>query len=720
MYSILSFIVFLFSILFAVLFSGKMFEADRIWKIFITVLVFFSINTFSCIIGFYLSGNQMNRWVILGTCFAVLAVLMFILNRYRFSPIVINKHPNLYISFSVFLIFFFLLLISTNMEFLPVWGNVDEVHHFQMSVLMYNALSIENPLPYKGLEPLRDKFEIFSYLWGYHYNCALIAYIFHIDILHVAHILRSLSEAVVVAMPLLMIKNKSRWTIILYILLACFNYNSWYGFLNSGYSPNLFSMMICWIIICILCNTKNDVINSLEARMILPLAVIMGLASYLTTGIFLLLFIIYYYYCKNSLKRAGWILMWCILLIPQPAIWRQVELAFSGTGEINPAIADNVWMSEKPPVLWLLIATVVIILFLYQWLADRRQVKWEFLFFSVSVFVVFLYFFCGRSYIMYKVLIVNAILFVIYLCDYIVKAGEKIGNLWRRRIAICILSVCMVFLLHKGHIFNIVFPPFPLNEVRLEITKEGMDCLDYILNLDLEENCMVEYLGTDGTGAMFGNVILNKVPYSYEKVGGGSFHVKGTYTARKYVEAVLKGKCKEEKIIVWLDNDGLPDRNILECYAFLFHDVKELYKSGDCEVWEYNVDNEWKIWEYDIKYLKQSEGVECRNIHRYGESVVMAEKGKQTTIRFKVDDNKDIYFIDIGGRALNDSELIVRGVKEGKVVYEEKLEEFEGSCLHMLSGKVACDEIQLLATSIPFSDSVIINNIYIGGKEAVN
>ena len=723
MYKILSFIMFSFNILVSIRFAAKTFNASKIWKFFIFLLSLFSINTVSSIIGFYLAGSQMNRWFILGINFIILIAILFLFyictSRCTVNPIIINNHPNLYIFFSVFFIIFLLLLISTNMEFLPIYGNVDDIHHFQINTLIFNELSVENPLPYKGnplplsykgWNPLQEKFEIFSYLWGYHYNCALISYLFHIDILHVTHILRCLSAATVVSMPLLMIRSQSSWSIILYIFLSCFNYNSWYGFLTSGYSPNFFSLMICWTIISILCNTDRYVLSKLETRLILPLAAFLGLASYLATGILLLLFIIYYYYCKKALKSIGWIFIWCTLLLPQPAISSQIKLIFQKTENINPAIADHAWMSSQPSALWMVLASIGIIAMVYRWKSNHKQVRWEFLLFSVSIFVLFFYVFAGRSYAMHKFLLIETLLLTAFLCEYIVKVGKFSGNLCIRRILVYTLSGCIIFFLHQKHVFNLTLSPFPCNEVKAEITQAGLDCFDYILSLNMKENYYVEYLGTNGPGTMLGAVMLSKLPYSYTN----SYHISGTYTAQKFVNTVLSRQCNGERIIVWLDNNGLPDKEILERYAFLFSDMKKLYQSENHEVLRLDTDSRWIIYPYDIDYLTQNHEVEYKKIPRYGESVIMKDKNKQTTISLNMESIQKISFIHIGGRVLSGSELIIRGVCDGNTVYEEKLEMFDGNYLFMPDNGIICDKIELLATA-KTSDAIIINNIYMGG-----
>ena len=106
--------------------------------------------------------------------------------------------------------------------------------------------------------------------------------------------------------------------------------------------------------------------------------------------------------------------------------------------------------------------------------------------------------------------------------------------------------------------------------------------------------------------------------------------------------------------------------------------------------------------------------MEYKKIPRYGESVIMKDKNKQTTISLNMESIQKISFIHIGGRVLSGSELIIRGVCDGNTVYEEKLEMFDGNYLFMPDNGIICDKIELLATA-KTSDAIIINNIYMGG-----
>ena len=163
-----------------------------------------------------------------------------------------------------------------------------------------------------------------------------------------------------------------------------------------------------------------------------------------------------------------------------------------------------------------------------------------------------------------------------------------------------------------------------------------------------------------------------------------------------------------------MDNNGLPDKEILERYAFLFSDMKKLYQSENHEVLRLDTDSRWIIYPYDIDYLTQNHEVEYKKIPRYGESVIMKDKNKQTTISLNMESIQKISFIHIGGRVLSGSELIIRGVCDGNTVYEEKLEMFDGNYLFMPDNGIICDKIELLATA-KTSDAIIINNIYMGG-----
>lgn len=714
MYTVLVTVVFMINVLTAIFLSIRLFQANWIWRTLIFVLALFSINTFSCLIGFYIGGNAVNRWVILGTNIVLLLIANVTLLKCSITKITIEC-PSTYIFFGIFFIIFSLLLLSTGREFLPIWGNTDDIHHFEMVSLFYNELALENPLPYRGLGNLSDKIEQFSYLWAYHYNCSLFAYVFRTNIFFAGHILRCFAVALMVACPITMLRKGKVSVFIAYFLLLCFNYNMWYSYLGSGYTPNIFSLMVCFNVIGILCNVKNEKMSNMEKRVLLPGIVVIGMASFLISGVFLLLFVCYYYYRKKELKSIGWVAAWNLLLIPQPSVWKQLVYFASGAGEANPAIVNSKWMSAEPPVIWLLFAGISIGAFLFYEIKDGGNIHWEFLLASITVVIGVLYMLDRQSYMIHKVILMAVLPLILFIIDTFGKLCAKANNKIIYTGAFCIISAVALWGLNKADITNVVMKPFPIWDAKRQITKDGMNCFDYLANTDEYVDYGMEYLGADGPTAYMGDIILGRRPYSYIKEDN-KWRFTGNFSAQNFIDAVMRKGTKKGGgyIIALKDMEKLQDNEFLEKYKFLFEKYEKLFSSGNQEVWEYIVDDKWSISSYDTEHLSAVDDIEKKLLPGYGESVIMKEKEKETLL--KMEGMHNLSFINFTGRVINGSQFVVRGIKEGEIVYEKQLEEFDGSYLLMLDDTLDVDEIVFSVISKVYSDSVIINSIYAGSE----
>lgn len=123
-------------------------------RIISILLMYFSVNTLSGLLGFYMHRESIDRWYLLAgqVVFVVLEYVLYKLCWMQQSCVqeTFDK-MQLQIWSVCFLGLMVLLLFSTGGVFMPAWGNADEAVHFEMSVQFRNILD-------GGNQPLYPRF----------------------------------------------------------------------------------------------------------------------------------------------------------------------------------------------------------------------------------------------------------------------------------------------------------------------------------------------------------------------------------------------------------------------------------------------------------------------------------------------------------------------------------------------------------------------------------
>ena len=572
--------LFMFNISFCIYFTHKVYSANWLWKASIVILTFLGINTLSSLLGFYMCGNKVDRFGFAAANVLLLLLGMLILKRNGSRRIIIGG-KSIFWAVSVFLPLFFLLFFSTGKELLPIWGNVDDIVHFEIVSSFYNSLNVENPLAYLGINSFEQRIEEFSYIWGYHYNCAAVSYALHIDVWHVMHFFRCFYTAMTVACPLLIMKDKNILPRIACIVLLLFNWNSWYAFLNSGYSPNIFALFFCFLSMGILSNLKEGSDSELGIKVLLPLSGLTALIAYLPVGIFFILFIAGYYCYRGKRKDCFRLLVAGAVVLPQPAIWKQITGMLQVGETTVAALQDSNWMKTPPSVMWAVIALITVSLAIYK---KRFWDLWLCLILTVISVCLAV---SPTSYMLHKMLMQARLLLIPYLCDIAAAAVDRLSKRRAKVAAFSALWIICVLLLNQVGVLKLERTMFPVTDARRQITAGELSCMEYVLKT-LEDEDEVEYLGWDGPTAFIGEKILGKRPY-VSKENSNSWRFRSNCSTQMLIDFIYERDMKireGQKIILLVNTRKVEDLELLTEYSCLFQSAEKVYNKNESEVWE--------------------------------------------------------------------------------------------------------------------------------------
>ena len=693
--------LFILNSCFAYCLVNRNYKAHWLWKLSIGILILLSINTLSSLFGFYLCGNNVNRigFVIANVLFLLGGGL--VLKLQKENKTIIEKN-NIFWAASLCMIIFFALFLSTGEELLPIWGNVDDVVHFEIVASFYNNLNLESPLPYLGLEPLEMRISEFSYVWAYHYNCAFISYILNIDIFYVMHFFRCFYVAVISACPFLLLQEKSLLAKIVCGLLCIFSWENWYVLLNSGYSPNLFALFFCFFLVGILKNIENYRIPDTDLKLLLPLAGLVALVGYLPVGVFFLVFLIFYYLQQKRRSDIFRLFAAVIFFLPQPVIWNQLVAVFQTGATSVVALHDNKWLKDTPSILWAGLTFLIVGIALY------KKRFWDSWLIMILLTICVCLIISPTSYMTFKFILQARLLLIPVICDIVVSVMRQPSKKYIKVIGfLCIFLPC-VWIMNKTEILPISIKLFPVINAKQQITAGQLNCLDYV-NDKYGGEVKIEYLGWDGPTAFIGQKITGEVPYSYLPNDNG-WRFRGGCSAQDYISSVLKKQLQNEnneRTILLVNTENVRDFQILYEYPFLFKSLKS-------QIWELSINNGITIDYLSPNDFAKNEQCIKKQISGYGECIILAEKEKCTLLNVKLNEQCDIGYLVLKGRVINKSSFLIRFMKDGECVYEEEIPEFSGWYILDIGDILDCDELQIESTSRVYSDSVIIGELYYG------
>lgn len=694
-------------------------------RIISILLMYFSVNTLSGLLGFYMHRESIDRWYLLAgqVVFVVLEYVLYKLCWMQQSCVqeTFDK-MQLQIWSVCFLGLMVLLLFSTGGVFMPAWGNADEAVHFEMSVQFRNILDGGNQPLYQNLSDIMLAINRYSYLWAYHYNCAVISKVLHCDVLYINHIMKCLSLSAFVTIPMMWIqtrKKNTKWIMACYMGCMVLFAGNWYVFLRLGYSAQLFSLAVCHAVILLVICQRDE--HRIFHDVMLPVYLLFCLLSYMLTGAMLLLLLFLYAVVRHRFKTAGILLATCLYMVPIPPILNQIKIFIYHNGTSDEALTAGSSLKSAPSVVWIVIVVFFGLSVIWMWKHTiRKNLIWiSFGALELLAFTGLYLFYDNDGYIIYKIMISIFPVLILSVCCFTAGVIPEIFEKNILRYSLCIVSLLAAgaVLVHED------IAKISLESIKRiyctepQITVDEYQCLQKIVRMNTGYDG-VEYIGMNGPSAMTGYVFTGKWPFSAYGSSSkwrfkGNFYIKDIF--KSMIERSLNGDSSVREIYVLINEEKTEDLENLDRYQAFLKENKEIYRMGHCAVRKlvfYDMDFERMMYG---EFINKSEYIE-KDVPSYGTVALVKELQKNIKYRYKLSDRKEIFSILVTGRSIHESYFTLRLYNGTSLVFEKDLSGFEKDFLIDLKNPVSCDACEIETVGKNFSDSIIIKSVDIGTK----
>lgn len=696
---------------------SKNFTGSRVFKALIIFVLYLSGNTISGMIGYYAKNMTVDRYYLLGgQAVCIILEIFLLLRSQKAKKIRIgceNKTQEI-IWLVFFGLLFFMLLCSTQFTFMPVWGNVDEAVHIEVSAQFRNILDGgANPF-YRMLGGIDFSLSRYSYLWAYHYNCAAISKVFHLDVLYINHIMKCLSLSLFISAPILWIKTSKKgiaFVSIGYAGLMLLFAGNWYLFFQNGYTAQIFSLAIAHIFISIYVSAAAEE-NKMIRRIVLPVMMLFCLISYMLTGAVLLVFTLIVSLYKKDIKGFLFSFLYCAFIIPLPPIWNQILFFLFRQGSADEALTAGSALTESPSFLWIVIGILMVIALICR--RKSQNAKWMF-YFACWYLLFFAVYFLGDSigYVMYKIMITMFPMLILWLCYECFEAASfvKSNALVKNAGFILLLAGSMFFLVKTG-IASVSGEMIKKTVYgKPQITKDEYACMKTISQYEAYDG--VEYIGMNGPSARVGFVYLRKIPFSWTGNGTG-----WSFKANFYLADILDGV--RERILsgepasciyVLINEDRTEDMNGLDSFSSLVSENTEVYRSGNCAVRKLSFKDSITVESLSYEDILVNKDFTAGKIPFYDECALVGELDQKETLRVPFEKERTVNILEVKGRSIHDSEFILRLLDGNDVVWEGDVSGFEKQKIIQFDEGIACDSYEISVTGKNFSDSIIIKEV---------
>ncbi len=684
------------------------------WSAF--ALLYFSANTLSGLFGFYIGRGSTDRWYLLiGQVVYAVAELILLLKKKSNSH---NDDENfdktqIKIWAVCFMGLFTLLLFSTGTDFMPAWGNVDDAVHFEMCAQFRNIIDGGSDPLYQNLGDIRVGIDRYSYIWGFHYNCAVISKILHCDVLHIMHFMKCFSLTAFVTVPMLWIQTFKKnivWIQICYAGIMFLFAGNWYMFFHKGFSAQLFSLAVCNVIVLFTrCKTKdNDVVH----YVIIPVFTLLCLLSYILTGAFLLMLMCLYYLAGQRVKNTFGLLLACLYMIPVPPIWNQIKVFLFRNGIADEALTAGSSLKSPPSVVWVFISIILFLNLLAMWIKGiRKNMVWLSLeSIELLTFIGLYFFYDNDGYIIYKVMISVFPILILSVCFFSIDLLNRFTGSIMILVVMAVL-VCTDMAQLSVDSIKRIYKTEPF------ITLDEYRCLQKINSINTAYDG-IEYIGMNGPSASLGSVLLRKQPFSaYES--GNSWKFRSNFcirdTFKSVIERSLQGGKSGYKIYVLINEENAEDLKMMENFQDFLKENTEIFRTGSCSV------RKFVFCDMDFDRINYSEFIQNAaymeaDVPAYGTVALVKELQKKNRFYYKLSAVKEVFFISVAGRSIHESNFILRLYNNDNLVYEKDLSGFEKNCFINFDNSVRCDMCEIETEGKNFSDSVIIKNIDFASK----
>ena len=721
MYSILFSTSAVVQLILIILIINKNLTGSIVFRVLTGLMIYLSGNTLSGMFGYYVSGMQVNRWFLLGAQLLLIVVYSAILLKSEGAAskvhVAYENHVQEFIWLITFGALFIALLCSTQFSLMPVWGNVDEAVHIEVSAQFRNILDGGTNSFYRMLADIHQGLNRYSYMWAYHYNCAVISKVLHMDVLHINHIIKCLSLSLFITVPILWLRPMNKKNILVslsYMVFMVLFADNWYVFFEAGYTAQIFSLAIAHTIIAYYIKIYEEK-NMVLRYIFLPTLTLFCIESYPLTGAVLLVFIVICLLYAKDIKGLIIQLLCCLFIIPLPPIWNQLMYFLFGRGSADEALTAASALTDKPSVFWILFGIIEIGILLYKY--KTPNAKWM-LYVACWFAAFFGMYFIGDSigYVMYKIMVSMFPLLIFWMCYIGIETAFYLKCSENLKMGMGIVSVlcCMGILC----LLNIAsFSTQSIKSILVaqpQITRDEYACLKVISNYDTSSYDGVEYIGMNGPTIRVGFVFLRQIPFSWVNSGTG-----WSFKSNFYTEDILDG-LKERvfatediprNIYVVINEEKAENLEAWEEYSSVLSENTEIYRSGNCSVRRLSFRENLRIESLSYQDLLENRDFVMANIPNYDECALVNELDVQKTYNFSFDHEMELGLIDIKGRSIHGSEFILRLLNEGKTVLECNLSGFEKRKMLQLDEKIICDSCEISVTGKAFSDSIILKEV---------
>lgn len=700
----------------------------KIISTLISIMLLLNLNSIVGITSYYIKGEDFNI-IHINIIFMIYNLLLYILLRKnKFFNSRINSVNKVTKSEKYFLIIFScifaILFLSTQCSFMPIWGNVDEANHYYFINTFHQRLFINSKFNdiFVALNPKNSQLyamEIFrySYLFGYHFICAIISKITFIDTIYILHFSLCIIMASYLAAPILLCGNRKK-IIILYIILLVLGSDKWYSMIATGYDAQLYAIMLCMVLLVFIAEVlRLEEENKFVWYFIIPINVLGVLNAYSLVGGILISWLILILIIKRKFKALGINIIYLLFLIPIPAISNQIKnLFFSENVVLDEALTVKY---NEVPIIIIIISIYIIFAITNYIIRNKIKDNYKECFYLVTmVWIIITYFILGKdNYTSYKTYIMS---FPIILLACIESSYLYITNKRFRQEGIFIL-VSIVLVLTNILSLNITNLKNIVNAKPM-IEKGEYSCIKYLIN-NYEDDTNVEYINTDGPTnfLMYSLVRKYSITSQIEEESRNMFFkdTRNYSDLYNYISDDIKGfELENGKVFLTLSNKN-NKRNYIsnKKYEYLIENNEVLYSKDDWQVKKYtlntNIDQQ-NIGLQEWDNITDSEKTAIEDIHMY-EKCLVSKAGNQEIILDKYINSitdKNIY-MKIDGRCINGADVKIQLLNYDNIVAEEDLPEFQHVYNLEFKDISNINRIKVIFNPKDIYDSVLIQKISI-------
>lgn len=749
--------IYLFIILFIITYKKVL--SEKFSAFILSFITWLSLNSFLGLTVSFIWQKEFNlfHFLIVYATFLFIFSIIFLkkiknLNEQP-SKLLINRGSrNIFLISS--LILFLILFFSTNNN-MPIYGNVDDSAHYEMSLMMYErifftikeanifskAIYTDMAIPFNNTR--------YSYIFGYHYISAILSKITFIEIIYIHHILRCLFMTFIITIPVLFLQAKDKIKFkdtIFYFVMLLFTIPKWYFFISHGFTAQLYSVLLLFIYILydkIFC---SHVKNKYMDYFVMPFIVFSVLNAYILTGALLLFYIIIKCILVKDFKKLFINLLFSSYILYILPIRNQISYFLFGKGNIDEAIVAGTSVGAPNIVLIIIFAAVLLfnIFEIYKRKKSDNSIKLNFSIIYI-ICILLVYFFYDKSgYIMLKIIITAFPLIIYDFSNMLNKLFKKILLKFshithKKKDSIkfpLILSFIGLELVLSFYICNIKdfesFKSFvPDNfasiiQAEPAISKDTYEAVKYInQNYDIKDSGF-EYINLSGPEIIYGYILNRNFPYSsniYDNVNRVRFMSKSAANYNRAIKGIIKGLSNDKKVkklFFIVNKEETPPFNtdfvtgFANLYPSIINNYNLIYTYGKTEVWLCEIEDNLFYYNIESSSIVDNKNFIMKDFPLYHKSALPIDEAEKT-LTLDLNNSINNSSILIYGRLINNAAIKLNLYNNNNIVYEKEVEKFEDiTCINI--DKLSFDKIDLVISRGNISDSVIIQDIAIVSK----